>query len=48
MSMLDQLHAANRMQEIYDAYWAGAIVNESATLEEVMQCLSYFVRGSAE
>ena len=43
-----QKDAADRLDEIYHAYWAGAIVNESATLEEVMQCLSYFVRGSAE
>jgi len=42
-----QIDSANRLEEIYHAYWAGAIVDESATLEEVMKCLDCFVRGSA-
>lgn len=46
MSMLDQLHAANRLQEIYDAYWAGAYRDEEAiaNLHEVMLLLGTFIK----
>lgn len=41
-----EFHAAERLQEIYDAYWAGAYRDDEmqATLEEVLQCLAYFIK----
>lgn len=47
MSMLDQLHAANRLEEIYNAYWAGAYRDDEipATFDEVMNLLSVFIKG---